>query len=177
VALLGPLAAAGVPVPPVLPKVASTYLNLSSLRQRGLEASIEHTFTDHVSAFANYSYQRTPELLTPDSGQIQYPTGEVTVPAKNRFNAGINLVHPRFLGSASVNYADKSFWTDVLDSTYDAYSPSYTMVNASFGVKWAEGKVTTMVKGTNLFNKTIQQHTFGDIIKRSVYAEVRFSFK
>jgi len=32
------------------------------------------------------------------------------------------------------------------------------------------------VKGTNLTNKDIQQHVFGDIIKRSVIAEVRFAY-
>jgi hypothetical protein len=50
------------------------------------------------------------------------------------------------------------------------------MVSASFGVRWADGKVTTSVKGTNLFNQAIQQHVFGDILKRSLVGEVRFAF-
>jgi hypothetical protein len=36
--------------------------------------------------------------------------------------------------------------------------------------------VTTSVKGTNLVNQTIQQHIFGDILKRSLTGEVRFAF-
>ena len=64
----------------------------------------------------------------------------------------------------------------MLTSDYDGYTDSYTMVNATFGVKWADGKVTTSLKGTNLLNEKIQQHIFGDILKRSVYAEVRFDF-
>ena len=37
-------------------------------------------------------------------------------------------------------------------------------------------KITTLVKVTNLFNEDIQQHIFGDIIKRSVVGEVRFTY-
>ena len=51
------------------------------------------------------------------------------------------------------------------------------MVNGSFGMKWAQGRVTTLVKATNIFNKDIQQHIFGDIIKRSVMFEVRFKLQ
>jgi hypothetical protein len=32
------------------------------------------------------------------------------------------------------------------------------------------------VKGTNLTNQDIQQHVFGDIIKRTVVAEIRFAY-
>ena len=33
--------------------------------------------------------------------------------------------------------------------------------------------MTALVKVTNLLNKDIQQHVFGDIIKRSVVGELR----
>ena len=100
----------------------------------------------------------------------------IGIPAKNRFNAGVNWNSKRFIGSASVNYSDKAFWTDVLTSAFDGYTDSYTMVNASFGMRWSEGKVTTSIKGTNLFNESIQQHNYGDILKRAILAEVRFEF-
>ena len=80
------------------------------------------------------------------------------------------------IGSASVNYTDKTFWTDVLTSPFHGFTESYTMVNASLGLKWANGKVTTTLKGTNLLNDEIQQHVFGDLIKRSVFLEARFTF-
>ncbi len=72
-----------------------------------------------------------------------------------------------------MNYSDKAFWSDVLTSPYHGYTDAYTMVNGSFGVKWTNGKVTTLVKVTNLFNQDIQQHVFGDILKRTVSFEVR----
>jgi outer membrane receptor protein involved in Fe transport len=163
------------PLPP-LPRTVSKYLNLSGLRQEGLEASINHTFNHEWSGFANYSYQKDPERLAPDAGQIQYPIGEVGIPAKNRFNAGVNWNTKRFLGSASVNYSDKALWTDVLSSAFDGYTDSYTMVNATFAVLWNDGKITTSVKGTNLFNESIQQHNYGDILKRAILAEVKVNF-
>jgi outer membrane receptor protein involved in Fe transport len=163
--------------PVILPRTVSNYLNLSGLRQRGFEASIDHRFSDTVSGYVNYSYQDDPKKLSVDPGQIPYPTSEIAVAAKNRFNAGVSFNDKRFLGNASVNYSDKAFWTDVLTSEYDGPTDSYTMVNATFGVKWADGKVTTSLKGTNLLNEKIQQHTFGDILKRSIYAEVRFAFQ
>jgi hypothetical protein len=43
-------------------------------------------------------------------------------------------------------------------------------------VKWAKNKVTTSIKGTNLTNQEIQQHVFGDIIKRSLIGEFRVNF-
>ena len=64
----------------------------------------------------------------------------------------------------------------MLNSTYHGFTDAYTLVNASFGVKWVDGKLTTTLKGTNLLNETIQQHVFGDILKRSVSLEARFNF-
>jgi hypothetical protein len=51
------------------------------------------------------------------------------------------------------------------------------MVNATLGVKLAEGRVMISLKGLNLGNEKIQQHVFGDILKRSVLAELRFFSK
>jgi len=124
-----------------------------------------------VSAFANYSWQGKPSVL--DDPQ-PYPAVELTLPPTNRFNIGFTFDNPRFLASGSVNYSDEAFWSDVLTSPYHGFTDSYTMVNGSFGVKWAQGKVTTLVRGTNLLNQDIQQHVFGDIMKASVVGEVRF---
>jgi hypothetical protein len=44
-------------------------------------------------------------------------------------------------------------------------------------VKLAGGKITTSLKGTNLTNEKVQQHLFGDILKRALFAEVRLSVK
>jgi hypothetical protein len=49
-------------------------------------------------------------------------------------------------------------------------------VNAAFGVRWFDDRITTSIKTTNLGNVEAQQHIFGDIIRRQVVGEVRFQF-
>ena len=163
--------------PILLPENVFTYLNLGPIRNRGVELSIEHTFNREWSGFMNYSYQDTPETLDADSDQIPYPVNEVGVPAKSRVNLGLNWTGKRFLGSATLNYSDKGFWNDVLDGPFHGTTDAYTMLNANFGVKFADGKYQASIKGTNLTNSKIQQHIFGDIIKMSVSAELRIFVK
>jgi outer membrane receptor protein involved in Fe transport len=163
--------------PIILPRTAGMYLNVAGTRNRGLEASLEYTLTNRVNTYANYSFQATPEKLTADTDRIETPTGEISIPPRNRFNAGLYLSTPRFLGNASVNGVGKAFHSSgVLGPSYNGWTDAYTMVNATFGVKWKAGKVITSLKGTNLTNAKIQQHTFGDIIGRAIFTEVRLRF-
>jgi len=163
--------------PILLPKKVSTYLNLGPIRQRGLEVSLDHQFTREISTYANYSYQNTPKVQTPDTGQLPYFASKISLPPTNRFNAGLNVDTKQVVGNLSVNFTDKAFWTDVLAPDYSGYTDSFTMVNATLGWKWAEGKVVTSLKGTNLLNKTIQQQIYGDILKLSLTFEVRIFVK
>jgi outer membrane receptor protein involved in Fe transport len=160
--------------PILLPEKAATYLNLGPIRNRGIEASIDHRFNQAWSANANYSWQDTPEVLDAASGQIPYPAKEVGLPSEHRFNAGLGYSGKTFFGNANVNYAGKALWVDVLGATYAGYTDAYTMLNATLGVKLAADKVTLSLKGINLTNETIQQHVFGDILKRSVVLELRY---
>jgi outer membrane receptor protein involved in Fe transport len=164
----------GLPIPRIVIPSTATYLNLAPTRNKGFEASIDHAFNREWSAFANYSYQAVPEAK---ESARPFPIEEFVVGPKNRFNVGLSWSAKRFIGSASVNYADRAFWTDVLNAPYFGPTDSYTMLNASFGVKWGkDGKIVTSVKGTNLTNDDIQQHVFGDLIKRSIVGELRVGF-
>jgi hypothetical protein len=102
-----------------------------------------------------------------------YPTIELSIPPTHRFNIGGVFTGSRILGSLAVSYVDEAFWTDVLDAPYHGFTDAFTTVNGSFGVRWND-RVTTTIKSTNIGNRRIQQHVFGDIIGRSVTAEVRF---
>ena len=166
--ILTALAARGI----YLPRTAFTYKNLGPIRQKGLELSLDHRFERGLTAFANYSWQSDPEVL-PSANP--YPTSELVVPPTNRFNVGVNYDGRRYLGAVSVNYSDKAFWTDVLTSAYHGFTDAYTLVNGSFGVKWMDGRVTTLVKLNNILNDDIMQHVFGDILKRSAILEVRIN--
>jgi outer membrane receptor for monomeric catechols len=153
--------------------IPSTYLNLGPLRQKGFELSLDQRLVSTATAFANYSYQAKPTIRDDPN---PFPTSELAFPPNHRFNAGINVNGTRWLGSASVNTSSDAFWSDVLTSPYHGFTDGYWMVNASFGVKWTRGRVTTSIKATNLFNRDIQQHIFGDILKRSIVSEVRFNY-
>ena len=156
-----------------LPRTAQTYVNLGPTRQIGAEFWVDQRISRSASAWFNYSWQGDPEILDSDT---PYPPTELTLPPKHRVNVGVSLDGSRFLGNASVSATSKAFWSDVLTPEYHGYSDGYTMVNGSFGIKWSGGAVTTLVKATNLFNQSIQQHIFGDILRRTVTAEVRFSY-
>jgi outer membrane receptor for ferrienterochelin and colicins len=156
-----------------LPRTAFTYQNLGPLRQKGVELSLNHRVDENLSIFANYSWQGLPQILTQTNPADQYPTAELAYPPTNRFNAGFSLDCGHFLGNLSVNYSDKAFWSDVLTAPFAGYTDSYTMVNGSVGARWMNNKLTTSVKVTNLFNQDIQQHIFGDILKRMVVFEVK----
>ncbi|MEW6323182.1 MAG: TonB-dependent receptor [Acidobacteriota bacterium] len=146
-----------------------SYLNLGTVKNKGFELGIDGAVNDALNVFANYSYQATPD---PD-----FDLSEVNLPPKNRFNAGFNFSQGRFLGNASVIYVDDAFWQDVLDSRFHGPTESYTQVNGAFGVRWADGRIVTTIKAINLFDEDIQSHVFGDILKRQVIGELRFTFK
>ena len=156
-----------------LPRTAFTYQNLGPLRQKGVELSLDHRLDEKVSLFVNYSWQGTPQILTQANPADQYPTAELAYPPTSRFNAGFNADYGRILGNLSLNYSDKAFWSDVLTAPFAGYTDSYTMVNGTIGARWMDKKVTTSIKVTNLFNQDVQQHVFGDILKRMVVFEVR----
>ena len=156
-----------------LPRTAFTYLNLGPIREKGVELSLDQRINTFVSGFVNYSWQGNPTVI---DSSTPFPSQELALPPTNRFNIGVNFDTDRFLGSATVNYSDKAFWTDVLSGPYHGFTDAYTLVNGSFGVKFPSAKVTALVKVNNLLNKDIQQHVFGDIIKRSVVGELRLEY-
>jgi outer membrane receptor protein involved in Fe transport len=175
---MGVLAAIPPPYGPILlPYQVATYLNLGPIRNRGFEASIEHRLNSEWLLNGNYSYQKDPQTLDAGSGQIPYPIQEVGLAPTNRFNLGVSYNGARFLGNLNVNYSDKAFWNDVLSAPYHGFTDSYTMVNATVGLKFADGKATFSLRGTNLLNQEILQHVYGDLIRRAVVAELRFFAK
>jgi len=146
-----------------------TYLNFGRVTQRGLELGVDSAVNQHVNVFANYSWQGEPE---PDGFDIS----ELNIPAENRFNVGVGLNYQRFLGNLSVSYSGDAFWQDVLDARFHGTTEAYTLVNGGFGLRWFDNQMTTSVKLINLANENVQQHVFGDVLKRQVVGEVRVVF-
>lgn len=146
-----------------------TYLNFGRVTQKGLELGVDSWVNSHVNVYANYSYQSEPE---PDGFDIS----ELNLPPKNRFNVGVGYNSRRALGSLSISYTDDAFWQDVLDDRFHGTTESYTLVNGGFGLKWFDNQLTTSIKVINLANQDVQQHVFGDILKRQLVGELRVSF-
>jgi iron complex outermembrane receptor protein len=165
----------GWPLPPIVISIATggagfpgrfTYLNFGHMTQQGLELGVDTQVRTGLNLFANYSYQADPD---PEDFDI----AELNLPANNRFNVGVSFDQSRYFGNLSVSYSDDAFWQDVLDARYSGTTEAYTLLNAGFGVRFAEGRFSTAIKATNLLNDEIQQHVFGDVIKRQVVAELR----
>jgi iron complex outermembrane receptor protein len=146
-----------------------TYLNFGRVTQKGIELGLESAVNASLDMFANYSWQAEPE---PDGFDIS----ELNLPPTNRFNVGVRFSNRRALGNLSVSYSDSAFWQDVLDDRYHGTTDPYTLVNGGFGLRWLNGQLTTSVKVINLANEEIQQHVFGDILKRQWVGELRVVF-
>ncbi|HUL74406.1 MAG TPA: TonB-dependent receptor [Vicinamibacterales bacterium] len=142
-----------------------SYENFGREVDKGIELGVQGAITKSVTAFVNYSYQATPD--------VDFDLSEVNQPPHNRFNFGIACDTPRGFGSFTVSYVDRAFWQDVLDADYHGWTDAYTMVNLNIGARFANGRVSPVLKVTNLFNQQIQQHIFGDVIRRAVVGELR----
>jgi outer membrane receptor protein involved in Fe transport len=163
--------------PILLPERVATYLNFGPIGNRGIEFSLDHRFNPELSFFGNYSWQGTPRILDEAAGQIAYPAGALGLPPTHRFNAGLAYDRGTFFANANVNHASRALWVDVLGADYHGFSDGYALLNAGLGVRLANRKVMLSLKGTNLANQAIQEHIFGDVLKRSVVFELRFSSK
>jgi iron complex outermembrane receptor protein len=159
--------------PPVILPARFTYLNFGQVRDKGIELSVDTALNRYVNVFANYSYQWKPVVRDLPAGTSITDTNW---PAENRVNAGLSFNYSRFLGNLSVNFTDQAYWQDVLDVRYAGLTEAFTLVNGTFGVRWLDNRVTTSLKVVNLGNQEVQQHIFGDILKRQVVGEVRLGF-
>ena len=166
-------------LPPACPSLAQpcttgglpsefSYRNLGVNRNKGFELGIDAAATRALNVFANYSFQAMPD---PD-----FDISEVNRPPRHRVNTGFSFSNERYLGNMSVSFVDDAFFQDVLDARFHGPTEAYTQVNGAFGVRWLGDRLTTTLKVINLGNADIQSHVFGDVIKRQVIGEARFTF-
>ena len=143
-------------------------MNFDTVTDRGVELSAEVRFTNAVSAFANYSWQAQPI-------PAGFDINELNLPPTHRVNAGIEAARGRYFGNVLGSYVDSAFWQDVLPG-FQGTTGAYTLVDGGFGVRSADRKMTVAIRGKNLLNTPVQQHVFGDVIRRTMTGEVRFDF-
>jgi outer membrane receptor protein involved in Fe transport len=152
-----------------------TYLNLGTVKDKGLELGIEGRVTDEVGAFVNYAFRAEPEPefpgLTADEAR-----GEVNLPAQHGLNAGVSYVSPTWYGTFNINYSSEAFWQDVLDARFHGSTDGFALVNLTVGYHFQNGRYSAALKINNLANQEVQQHVFGDVLKRQVSGELTVRF-
>ena len=153
-----------------------TYSNLGAVENKGVELGLDHMFNDTFAGFINYAFQSDPIPTFPNLTPEQ-SLKEINHPSKHQFNVGVTFNTARVFGQFAVSHASGAFWQDVLDSRYHGNTQPYTSVNGAFGVKFDGGRYALSVKATNLGNQSIQQHIFGDIIKRQVVGEFKITLR
>jgi hypothetical protein len=101
----------------------------------------------------------------------------VNEPPAHQASGAIGWRRAAWNGSLNVIHTDRAFWTDVLasDPRIRGYSDAYTLVNVSASYAIPGRPIELIVKATNLFDQSIQQHVFGDVIRRQVSCYVRLT--
>jgi outer membrane receptor protein involved in Fe transport len=153
-----------------------TYRNLGEVKNKGIELGIDGALTDNVSGFITYAFQADPIPSFPGLTDAQ-AIGEINLPSKHQFSVGLSGNTDRLFGTISLNRASRAFWQDVLDSRFHGYTNANTTVNATVGMHFSEGRYSLALKATNLMNEQIQQHIFGDVVKRTVVAEFKMNMR
>ncbi len=158
-------------VPPFTLPETFGFVNVGRVRDRGLETSLDMDVAAGVTVRASYTLQAPPRI-TNDS------LIPLTLNKPPRHQAGLSIAwqRPRFFGSAGITATSPAFWADVLDSRFWGATPGYALVNAALGWRFPRQKAEVALNATNLFDRAVQQHIFGDIIRRKVTAQVRVKF-
>ena len=156
----------------IFPK-AFTYKNLGEVKQQGIELGVDGSITNQWGAYFNYAFQPEPEPTFPGLTEAQ-ALAEINLPARHLVNAGVSYISDRAFGTFTVAYSDSAFWQDVLDARYHGTTEPYTIVSLTAGLKFgAAGRYAVSVRINNLLNDNVQQHIFGDIIKRQIVGEFK----
>lgn len=150
-----------------------TYLNLGKVDNQGIELGLI-TEVGKTNYSINYSYQSEPKPDFPGF-TAQAALSEINLPSKHRFNVSQSAKIFGLFYSLDVSVASQAFWQDVLDSRFNGTTPTYTLANMLIGKKFNQDKVTFQVRVNNLANRAIQQHIFGDVLKRSVMFELKIN--
>ena len=147
---------------------AFSYLNFDRITDRGYELSGDWRVNPFLSVFANYSWQDRPGArgIEPDQLNVQ---------PRHRVNVGIDATLNRYFGSISASFVDSAYWQDVLPAHAGTTEP-YTLVDASLGIHSPDRQFTIIGRITNLLNDRVQQHAFGDVIRRAVTGEIQLRF-
>ncbi len=148
-----------------------SYVNRISVRESGIELGLNGR-RGNFGGFLNYSWQAEPAV----QGFGEEDADEISIPAAHRINAGLDAEFGAVDLGLSLNYTDRAYWTDVLTAEYHGWTEAFTMVNATLAVNLMESRFQPSVRVINLLNQEIQNHIFGDVLRRQVIGGLRYRF-
>jgi len=155
------------------------YQNTGTVRNDGLELGVNWAGPRGLNATFNYSWQSDPvsagipmsdRIETAQAehaaGQTPDTTDFVNIPARHRVSLSAGMDRPRWFAGASWDYVSGTFWQDVLTSDFWGSVPGYNLVGLRGGWRWPRTGLELSAQITNLLNRPIQQHIYGDVIER-----------
>jgi len=155
------------------------YQNTGTVRNDGLELGLSWAGKQGVGAALNYSWQSDPlSSGIPMSDRIDTARQEhasgatpdtsdfVNIPARHRLSASAQVDRSRWFASGSWDYVSGTFWQDVLTPDFWGFVPGYSLVGVRGGWRWPRRGLELTAQLTNLLNRPIQQHIYGDILER-----------
>ncbi len=151
-----------------------TYLNLGEVKQKGLELGFDSAFGPSMTYYLNYSFQSDPIPSFPGftaAAALQ----EINIPAKHRFNYGVTTSIWKIFYTVDASFVGQAFWQDVLDSRYAGKTSKYTVSNLVIGTKFNHDKAALQLRVNNMGGVPVQQHIFGDVMKRSFMVELKIN--
>lgn len=157
----------------LLPK-ASGYRNTGRITNQGVEAALNSSWRGNTWSSLSYGYQAQPTLTESD------PTLPVSLnePPGHQFSALVGGRYGAWKGSAAAIFVGRTFWSDVLatDPRMRGFADAFTVINTSASYA-ARPSVELVLKATNLLNRQVQQHAYGDIIGREVSVYINLNVK
>jgi len=158
-------------VPPFALTKTFSFLNVGTVRNQGFELSAERRFAGGLAARAAYAYQADPRAKSNVAG---VPLS-VNRPPHHMASISADRHTDRWFAAASISYTGRAFWSDVLDPRFWGYTDAYTLAGGSVGLSVTRS-TELVLSGTNLLDRDVKQHVFGDTIGRKVSVEVRQRF-
>lgn len=169
------------------------FTNGSTVVNRGFELGTSWQAAREVAAWLNYSWQDDPVsdgvamdrrvetfLHERESGTdvdgdglVADTAAFVNIPAAHRVSFGVELQRPRWDAAVTYDLISRAFWQDVLTEDFWGYTASYNLVGVSAGLRWPRLGLELRGRVTNLLDERIQQHIFGDIIRRRITFSLR----
>ncbi len=153
---------------PAVPRTL-TWLNAGRVRNRGIELTGRVELPYGLSTRASYTFQDAPKATGTDP---RYPL-QLNRQPKQMASAGLIYQSEEWNGSVDTSYVGEAYWSDVLDARFWGTTPSFVLLNARVAYPLPRVSMQLALSGTNLLDRRIKQHVFGDILRRHVSAELQ----